>query len=103
VECNNGIAQKFTSSVIIDHSNSSILYCSTEDGVYRSQDRGDTWKRSGLNIGGVRVVVQSPKHPDVLIAGTDDDGIYVTRNGGRYWEKSEAGLDHLTFFMRGDI
>jgi photosystem II stability/assembly factor-like uncharacterized protein len=98
VECNNGIAQKFTSSVIIDHSNSSILYCSTEDGVYRSEDRGNTWKRTSLNVGGVRVVVQSPRDPNVLIAGTDDHGIYVTRNGGRYWEKCEAGLDHLTFF-----
>jgi photosystem II stability/assembly factor-like uncharacterized protein len=98
LECTNGIHQKFTSSVIIDHQNSNILYCSTEDGVYRSEDRGDSWKRTGLNVGGVRVVVQTPKDPNILVAGTDDYGIYVTRNGGAYWEKSEAGLDHSTFF-----
>jgi photosystem II stability/assembly factor-like uncharacterized protein len=97
-ECNNGLKQKFTSCVIIDRSNSNTLICSTEDGVYRSEDKGTTWKRTGLTVGGVRVVVQHPKDPQVLLAGTDDNGIYLTRNGGQYWEKSEAGLDHSTFF-----
>jgi photosystem II stability/assembly factor-like uncharacterized protein len=95
---NNGIKQLFTSSILIDRSNSMALYCSTEDGIYRSEDRGDSWIRTGLNVGGVRVIAQSPKDSQVLIAGTDDHGIYLTRNGGRYWEKSEAGLDHSTFF-----
>jgi len=93
-----GVQQRFTSSVVIDHSNSSTIYCSTEDGVYRSNDGAETWFRTGLNVGGVRVVVQHPKNADVLLAGTDDHGIYITRNGGKYWEKTEAGLDHSTFY-----
>jgi photosystem II stability/assembly factor-like uncharacterized protein len=97
-ECNNGIKEKFTSSVIIDYTNPAVLYCGTEDGVYRSENKGETWKRTGLSVGGVRVVVQSPKDTGLLVAGTDDYGIYITRNGGRYWEKSEAGLDHQTFY-----
>ena len=99
VECNNGIKEKFTSSVIIDHTNPSVVYCGTEDGVYKSENRGDTWKRTGLNVGGVRVVVQSPQDAKMLVVGTDDYGIYITRNGGQYWEKSEAGLDHQTFYV----
>jgi len=97
-ECNNGIKEKFTSSVIIDHTNPRVMYCGTEDGVYKSEDRGDSWKRTGLSVGGVRVVVQSPKDPNILVAGTDDFGIYITRNGGQYWERTEAGLDHQTFY-----
>ncbi|HTP13886.1 MAG TPA: hypothetical protein VMM37_09650 [Bacteroidota bacterium] len=97
-ECSNGLRQKFVSSVIIDHSDSNVLFCSTEDGVYRSGDGGESWTRSGLSVGGVRVVAQNPKDPNMLIAGTDDYGIYVTHNGGRYWEKCEAGLDHSTFY-----
>jgi photosystem II stability/assembly factor-like uncharacterized protein len=98
VECNNGIKQLFTSSILMDHSNSSTLYCSTEDGVYRSEDRGNSWKRTGLTVGGVRVVVQHPKDSNTLFAGTDNNGIYVTHNGGKYWEKCAAGLDHSTFY-----
>lgn len=97
-ECNNGIGEKFTQSIIIDNTNPTILYCGTEDGLYCSTNRGDSWQRSGLNVGGVRVVVQSPKDANMLVAGTDDYGIYITHNGGRYWEKSEAGLDHQTFY-----
>jgi photosystem II stability/assembly factor-like uncharacterized protein len=98
VECNNGINQIFASSILIDRSDSNVLYCSTEDGVYRSDDRGNSWKRTGLSVGGVRVVVQHPKDPNTLIVGTDDYGMYMTHNGGKYWEKCAAGLDHLTFF-----
>jgi photosystem II stability/assembly factor-like uncharacterized protein len=97
-ECNSGIKQKFASSVVIDNKNNNILYCATEDGVYRSENRGGTWERTGLGVGGVRVVVQNPRDPNNLVAGTDDHGIYITRNAGKYWEKTEAGLDHLTFY-----
>jgi photosystem II stability/assembly factor-like uncharacterized protein len=97
-ECTKGINQKFTSSVIIDHANPNLIYCSTEDGVYQSKNRGDSWERLGLNVGGVRIVAQHPRDPAILIVGTDDNGIYITRNGGKYWEKSEAGLDHQTFY-----
>jgi len=98
VECNNGIKQTFVSSVLIDHSDSNTLYCSTEDGVYRSEDRGNSWKHTGLSVGGVRVVVQHPKDPNTLFAGTDECGIYITHNGGKYWERCAAGLDHSTFY-----
>lgn len=97
-ECNTGIREKFTSSVIIDQKNSSLLYCATEDGVYRSDNRGDTWKRTGLAAGGCRVVVQHPTDTNTLIVGTESHGIYITRNGGAFWDKTEAGLDHSTFY-----
>jgi photosystem II stability/assembly factor-like uncharacterized protein len=97
-EKNNGLRARFVSSVIIDHSNSKTLYCSTEDGVYCSEDGANTWKRTGLSVGGVRIVVQHPKDANILFAGTDDYGIYGTRNAGKYWEKCEAGLDHSTFY-----
>ena len=97
-EKNNGLVQKFSSSIIIDHTHPNILYCSTEDGIYRSENGADSWTRTGLSVGGIRVVAQHPTNADILVAGTDDYGIYVTRNGGRYWKKSEAGLDHATFY-----
>ena len=98
VECNNGIKQIFVSAVVIDHSDSNTLFCSTEDGVYKSEDQGNSWKRTGLSVGGVRVVVQHPKDLNTLVAGTDNYGIYITHNGGKYWDKCAAGLDHSTFY-----
>jgi photosystem II stability/assembly factor-like uncharacterized protein len=88
----------FISSVIVDHSNSNVLYCSTEDGVFKSVDAGETWARSGLSIKRTRVIVQHPKNAGILFVGTEDNGIYVTENGGTSWTKIEAGIDHATFF-----
>ncbi len=97
-QINSGIGATFVSAVLIDRVDPRRLYCSTEDGVYRSEDGGDTWKRTGLSVGGVRTIVQHPSDPAVLIAGTEDHGIYITRDGGRVWTKSEAGVDHTTFY-----
>ncbi|MFH0991688.1 MAG: hypothetical protein V1799_16905 [bacterium] len=97
-EMNEGIGEKFMTSIVIDHADPNRLYCATEDGVYRSENGGATWKRTSLSVGGVRVVAQHPKNPAVLIAGTEDHGMYLSTTGGRIWEKVEAGLDHKTFY-----
>lgn len=97
-ECNKGIRETFASSIVIDSKIDNILYCGTEDGVYRSENKGDAWQRTGLGVGKIRAIVQNPRDPNTLVAGTDDNGIYITHNGGKYWEKTEAGLDHMTFY-----
>jgi photosystem II stability/assembly factor-like uncharacterized protein len=97
-EMNKGLATTFTPCVIVDRRNSRTLYCATEDGAYRSDDGAATWTRMGLSVGGVRVLAQHPEDPSTLIAGTEDHGIYITRNGGQWWTKSESGVDHTTFY-----
>ncbi|MBW3553765.1 MAG: hypothetical protein KY466_09645, partial [Gemmatimonadetes bacterium] len=66
------------------------------DGVYRSDDAGESWRHVGLtetrHIGRVRV---HPADPDVawvaalgnLWAPSADRGVFRTRDGGRSWEK----------------
>ncbi len=66
------------------------------DGVYRTTDGGDSWKRMGLEkserIG--RIVVD-PKRPDtVLVAAVGplfapggERGVYRTRDGGKTWQR----------------
>jgi len=97
-EANSGLGALFTSWVVVDHSDSRKVYCATEEGVFASDDRGIHWKRFGLSVAGTRIVVQHPRDPLTLIAGTEDYGLYVTRNGGKWWTKCEAGLDHQTFY-----
>ncbi len=93
-----GGAGGFTSCVRVDVRDSHRLYSAAEDGAFRSLDRGVTWERMALHVRGVRAIAQHPSDPRVLIAGTEENGIYVSRNGGDWWEKSEAGVDHTTFY-----
>ncbi len=88
----------FTSGVIVDFSNSSVLYCAAEDGALKSIDGGETWTRTGPSVRRVRTIRQSPKDPNVLLAGTEENGIYRTGDSGATWTKMEAGIDHPTFY-----
>ncbi|MGH7594930.1 MAG: WD40/YVTN/BNR-like repeat-containing protein [bacterium] len=97
-QMNTGLTSTFTSSVIVDHANSNVIYCSTEDGVFGSKDGAQSWTKLGLRVANVRVIAQNPRDSQMLAAGTDNNGIYISRDSGKVWAKSEAGLDHATFY-----
>ena len=97
-QMNHGLTSTFTPCVIVDHANSSMVYCATEDGVFVSHDGAASWSRLGLSVGNARVIAQHPRDPKILVVGTENNGIYISRNGGSWWEKCEAGVDHSTFY-----
>jgi photosystem II stability/assembly factor-like uncharacterized protein len=66
-------------------------------GVYKSTDAGKTWTRMGLdNTGRIGRLVIHPTNPDIVYATAlghaygpqPDRGVFVTRDGGRTWEKT---------------
>ena len=97
-EMNKGMGALFTQCVIVDRWHPDTLYCGSEDGAYASYDGGEKWQRLGLSVGGVRVIAQHPKESNVLFVGTEEYGIYVSRNGGKWWTRCESGIDHTTFY-----
>ncbi len=97
-ECNTGLASTFSTCVIVDHARPGVIYCATEGGAYISTDKGDSWSRMGLSVDGIRTIAQHPGDANVLFAGTENHGIYRSTNGGIWWNKCEAGIDHPTFY-----
>lgn len=72
----------------------SITYAG--NGVYKSTDRGKTWKNIGLKnsvrIGRIAVDPTDPKHVLVAVTGHlfvegGPRGLYETKNGGKSWER----------------
>ncbi len=103
------IAKPSIGNIAISASNSQIIYVGTGeangsatsgaffgDGIYRSDDGGDTWNPMGLeesnHIGRIAI---DPNDPDrVFVATTgklygynDERGVYRTTNGGTDWER----------------
>ncbi|HET7818595.1 MAG TPA: hypothetical protein VFL70_04765, partial [Bacteroidia bacterium] len=86
------------SSILINPSNSNIMYISTGDpdgrhtvstGVLKSTDGGNTWTQTGLNFTttqgkDIDQLKFLPNNPNVILAATSD-GIYRSSNAGTSW------------------
>jgi len=80
-----------------NYANDGILFAGTESsGLFRSDDRGQTWARIGGDavVDAVNVIVLSPEFPDtpsVLVALSA--ALLVSRDGGQSWGDWKKGLD----------
>lgn len=84
----------------ISPSNSSIMYMEMSDGIYKTVDKGGTWVKTSFPItnqatsGDSRMDGQKmaidPNDPNIVFAGTQKDGLWVTRDGGASWQKLTA-------------
>jgi photosystem II stability/assembly factor-like uncharacterized protein len=97
-QMNDGLTATFASCIIVDHSISTKLYCATEDGAFGSENGAKSWHKLNLSAPNIRVVAQHPRDAQMLVAGTENNGIYISRDGGKVWEKSDSGIDHNTFY-----
>ena len=66
-----------------------ILVGTVGQGVMRSADSGETWRRVGVDNGMhsdavVRTVLNHPSHPETVFAGSDA-GLYVSEDSGQTW------------------
>jgi photosystem II stability/assembly factor-like uncharacterized protein len=63
------------------------ILAGTPVGVFASLDHGHTWKRSnqGLTSKHIRALAHYPGLPDLVFAGTEPAGIFVSYDGGQLW------------------
>lgn len=66
------------------------------NGIWRSQDGGQTWEHPESELNGLRVLALAvhPENPNILLAGAwsdsnDGQGIYRSIDGGDSWELSD--------------
>ena len=69
---------------------------SVGNGIYKSTDRGKTWKNMGLEMSGrIGRIVIHPTNPDIVFAAAlghaygpqQERGVYRTMDGGETWER----------------
>jgi photosystem II stability/assembly factor-like uncharacterized protein len=64
-----------------------VILAGTENGVFRSDDEGKTWReaRDGLTARHVRWMAYHPDISDFEFAGTEPAGIFISHDGGESW------------------
>jgi hypothetical protein len=71
--------------------NPGTIYAGTHGhGVFRSDDRGQTWQPAGMAGQIVKSLAASPHEPGVVYAGTKPAGVFVSRDAGGSWTELEA-------------
>ena len=63
------------------------VWAAARDGVWRSIDRGVTWRRAGLDGRVVKALAVSPHDPRTVLAGLKPAGVALTRDGGDRWHE----------------
>ena len=90
-----GMKGKSIRALSMATSNPKILVAGALDGVYRSNDGGDTWNRispeNHENIKNIESIAIDPKNPDVVYAGTWHLA-WKTDDGGRNWHRINRGM-----------
>ncbi len=69
------------------------LFAATHLGLFRSEDRGLSWRLAAVRFSGedVHALARNPK-TGVLYAATHGQGLLLSRDGGRRWSRHTHGL-----------
>ena len=92
--------------IVVRPDDPNVVYAGTQNGPYRSDDGGDSWRSLGLP--GPQQIVWSicldPRDPDTLLVGVQGFAIFRTRDGGGSWQElavpTPAGVPAMPFPTR---
>ena len=71
----------------VDPQNPKIMYVAMRDGLFKSADAGETWKRFGNNLKNLAAVTIKPKTPMEMYLSTTDGTIFMSTDAGLNWKK----------------
>ena len=104
--------------VEVSYSNPEILYVGTGNlsywgnGMYKSTDAGKSWIHIGLeNTYFISKIVIHPKNPDIVYVSaigniyidSPEKGIFMTKNGGKTWERVLGLTDNGKHISGADV
>jgi len=87
-EISSNLPRKYAEAIRADRSRTGVLLSGGEDGVWRTENAGTSWRRAGASGFQVMRIEQSPHDPCVWFAGTQQGGLFVSRDCGVTFENS---------------
>jgi len=80
--------------ITIDPSDPDTVYAATQNGLFKSTNSGEDWTSfPGLPEGATRTAGISPKNSNMLFAGIELIGFYLSQDGGVSWQQVTSGLE----------
>ena len=83
-----GLHRKYTQAIRVDSRRAGFLLAGNEEGIFRSEDGGQSWKPAGAAGYQVLRIEQSPHDPCFWLAGTQGGGLFVSTDCGVTFESN---------------
>jgi photosystem II stability/assembly factor-like uncharacterized protein len=93
-----GLKGKGIRTIVQDPIRAKIFWVGTEDdGVFRSDDGGETWQsfNHDTKLITVYAIAIDPKNSNKIYLGTHEGGVYRSEDGGKSWQQKIVGLKNL--------
>jgi photosystem II stability/assembly factor-like uncharacterized protein len=104
---NSPFDQQATSIQALTASGKDLVYAgSFGHGIFRSEDRGATWAKSGHGVTDPFILSLTISKDGAIYAGTFRGGVFRSRDQGKTWQAINEGLKHLeikTLLATGDV
>ncbi|MBI2986768.1 MAG: hypothetical protein HYY45_08375 [Deltaproteobacteria bacterium] len=82
-------ANRTVNGFAVDPQNPRVMYVAMRDGLYKSTDADETWKRIGGELKNLAAVAINPKKPNEVYVATMDGKIYMSADAGMKWKKQQ--------------
>jgi photosystem II stability/assembly factor-like uncharacterized protein len=80
---------KTVNGFAVEPSNPKVMYAAMRDGLFKSVDAGETWKRIGNELKNLATVTVNPKKATEVYVSTVDGTIYVSADAGMKWKRQQ--------------
>ena len=73
------------------------LHLATHSGWYRYERRGENWEQTdrALTFWQMSCIQVDPDNPKQVYAGTEHSGMFVSKDGGKDWQRAEPNVPIL--------
>jgi photosystem II stability/assembly factor-like uncharacterized protein len=80
--------------IVVDPTNSDVVYAGTTDGLYKSTDQAEHWTKVGGSIqhAYISAIQLDPTNPSILYMATSDR-VQKSEDGGETWQPKIHGLE----------
>ena len=77
------------------------IFAGTDEGLYRWDFAAERWTHLPSPMDGLCIwaLAQSPRDPDVMIAGTQPAALFGSKDGGRTWKRLDAPMAEECIFV----
>lgn len=88
-------SEAILTDVAVDHTDPRVVYVAAQNGLFQSQDSGESWTKLTVSSPqeSVRSIAVHPENPDLLYSGLSGVGFFISSDGGFTWKQVFAGLE----------